>query len=258
MDKLLILLIFFCSSCDDANKSISQSNSRGFYEHCPPAQSMQMNAQPALDHLIITEISPLYAINRSIWFELYNPSTQPITLNKFQLRSQAIFNQQEPTVTSLPNVILEPNQYIVVMSVIPFQLEIQEVHLDSTRSENQAMHQEHGYHDDNLIKLTNSSSTFFWDNKAGFLELLDKETQITIDFVHFGSDLHQPRNTQQWQGDAITRYQHPNEATSLARHFPYRDSNQSHDWSLSTFNTPGGTNLTFPSTDDGQINLTLT
>jgi hypothetical protein len=268
----ILLMSAFLNGCDEQQKLIDvyvdpDPTGLGFYERCAPDEPSDLAIHHNIDHLIITEFSPMTAINRSVWLEIFNPTASPIELSNIQLRSYAIVSDREPTsndiiltptLFNLPENILEPYGHLIIESVISRQVTSNHSTTTGDTISTQLVLGE-PINTDHYIRLSNGAKTFFWRHDAGLIELVDKSTGNTIDFIHFGSDTQTPLSTSQWSGHAIPVYQHANRSktTSTARIVPYQDSDNLADWSLSTFVTRSGANLTFPMVA-GKMDLTLT
>jgi hypothetical protein len=107
---LLTTLFNPLTGCDDTTSTVDAASSGDggggsgsnapYYGHCPES-SEAPSAMTELNHLVITEIAPLKAENRPVWFEIYNLTATPIALNTIQLRAYAVEISQEPNLLML-------------------------------------------------------------------------------------------------------------------------------------------------------------
>ncbi|MBL6735276.1 MAG: hypothetical protein ISP86_05300 [Shewanellaceae bacterium] len=239
----------------------------------PETQAVNCNAQLALkpqalaldqtppSHLLITEISEPRAYNVPLWIELFNPTEQPIDLSTLALRSYAIGDLtapdandviDQPTMFTLPQIQVQPHAYVILYSGVERAVVIQQEHRDGSHDETQA-----GSTIANLnhqIVLISNNTSFFWSQTNGFVELVAKETQQTVDFMRFGDNEEDPLTLNAWLGDAVMTFNNPKRLSSLARVVPYQDTHQAQDWSISYFATAKTLNLATPL---GEGNLLL-
>jgi hypothetical protein len=217
--------------------------------------------QPPPSHLLITEISEPRAYNVPLWIELFNPTEQPIDLSTLALRSYAIGDLtapdandviEQPTTFALPQIQVQPHAYVILYSGVERAVVIHQEHRDGSHDETQS-----GSTIANLnhqIVLISNNTSFFWSQTNGFVELVAKETQQTVDFMRFGDNEEEPLTSNGWRGDAVVTFNNPKRLSSLARVAPYQDTNQAQDWSISYFATSKTLNLATPL---GEGNLLL-
>lgn len=208
-------------------------------------------------HLLITEISEPLAYNMPLWIELFNPTETLIHLNEFQLRSYAIGNLiaptasdvvLQPTTFQMPQVQVPPKSYVTLYSGVERSVEVKHEHRDGTFSVIE-IEPENVSHS---LTIVSGDTSFFWSLTKGFVELVDKNTQQTVDFMRFGDSQVEPLTTNAWVGDAVVSFNNPKRPSSLARLAPYQDTDQSNDWSTSFFTTINTVNLVSP-LDQGNL-----
>jgi hypothetical protein len=180
----------------------------------------------AVSDLLITEISESYYNNSDHWFEIYNTSSVAINMSSYSFKSLA-YNGSIITATfSLPSVLLQPGQYLVVRA-------------NTTGGT---------FTDTNRLVYVDNAGTYPYWNAIGFIELI--KGGITQDFVTFGSST-APITAIEWNGTFATAL--PSVANqfghSLGRNGTNTDTNTAADWYSYSFSTMGGANDVTCTTD---------
>ncbi len=174
--------------------------------------------------LVITEVGNPYWVNYSSWFEVYNPSADPVNLSDFTLRASSVqtsspWNTKIETYT-LPSLDIPGGSYAII------------------RGKTDAMDQINGRQ---IVFIVKNGYQPWW-YVSGFLELI-KNNQ-TVDFVRFGSSIEEP-TTGTWNGGSEVSLPNSDSsvlATSLARDENNTDTDSDSDWSIKALFTPGGPN----------------
>jgi hypothetical protein len=190
--------------------------------------------------LYISEIAANYRETGVAWVELFNNSTQPISLSNYMLRSHGLdFNAKavsgQPVTFVLPSIDVPPKGYFVLAGKVSTSL------LNSNGSA--------------YITDTTGRYVPYWTDSGGFVELLDANG-ITADFVRFGADKTDPVTAKAWSGDNVPAFRtvpdyfasrsldpldnYDRSIVRLTANFKVTRSNE--DWTGVAFPTPGGPN----------------
>lgn len=180
--------------------------------------------------LMITEISSVKYSDDMHWFEIYNASIAPINLSNYTFkargidRASCINNCDSPYQASFnfPSKTIQPGQYMVV----------------------RAQHWDETYADTDKVMYIGDTIRPYWD-AFGYIEIINKQSNTTTDFVLFGSwgniTTPTPLSPEEWSGSyangLTASYNHP-----LKRNAALQDNNNKDDWSTGNFNTPAGPN----------------
>ncbi len=184
--------------------------------------------------LRISEVATHYYSDDVAWFELYNPSSQPIALQDYTLRSSHLDLDSNvaslvPADFALPEVTVPARGYLVVAGRV----------FETLKDNSQ------------MVYVRSGRRIPYW-NGHGSIELL--RTGATVDFVRFGSASAQPSTSDAWRGSPITTLPSgPNEhgrAIVRLHALGMRDTDSSADWSLVNFATPAGPNDVAPDVID--------
>lgn len=198
------------------------SNSSGTITSGSAALTVQ---QSSLTDILISEVSTCYYVDIDCWFEIYNPTASPISLNNYTVKSYGRdwSNATYPlTSFTLPTISIPSGGYAIVSGNY------------SSRSQIGTQN----------IKIRNGSITPYWQG-GGFIELL--KAGYTVDFVVFGNISVSPTTTGKWNGANVAAL--PFSATSygksIVRIYPRTaDTNtySSQDWTSVDWATPAGRN----------------
>ena len=123
--------------------------------------------------LIISEVSSGAAVGDH-WIEIYNPNSVAVDINGARLRSSSNFGSSEFV---LPSTVIPAKGYIVV----------------AAKSARNLVSSHQIAFVDSGIQLP------FW-NANGFVELFDPISNVTIDFVRFGTNTTPPKTSTAWTG----------------------------------------------------------
>jgi uncharacterized protein YjdB len=181
-----------------------------------------------LSNLQISEVSTCYYYNDTCWFEIYNPTSTPINLSGYQIKSTSVNyvsggSTNPQTTFTLPAFVVPATGYIIVTGNT----------LGLTQRGSQ------------IIPLNSGNLVPFW-NANGFIELLDNSGN-SLDFVRFGTSTQNPTTQSAWIGDAVPALASSptNYGKSIVRMYPYNsytDTNTNTDWTSVDWSTPGGRN----------------
>jgi hypothetical protein len=190
------------------------------------ASDISYTFNTANNGLLITEVGESFYLNSSRWFEIYNPSSSAVDMSSYSFKSLAYNGSTvSPATFALPNVLLQPGQYLIVRG-------------NTTGGTIAATNR--------LIYVDNSGTYPYWTT-TGFIELI--KAGVTEDFVTFGS-LYSPITSAEWSGTFATALPSANQFShSIGRNPSNSDSNTSADWSSYSFSTMGGANDVTCSTD---------
>ncbi len=188
--------------------------------------------------LLITEIGGKQHYDAMHWFEVYNASGAAINLNNYTFRTRSINSQacqggncsgSDDDTFNLNDFVIQPGQYAII------------------RGNNW----NNPYDDNERITYVGSENYPYWDS-YGFIELIQKEKNITSDFIVFGDwsfsgGAPAPVTDIAWNGDSYSLappYENngASYAGSMGRKASLKDTNSSEDWAVFNFNTPGGAN----------------
>jgi len=180
-----------------------------------------------LSNFQISEVGTCYYFNVTCWFEIYNPSSAPINLNGYQIKSTSIDfvngGNISPQTFSLPSFSVPASGYIIVSGNIA----------DLAQRGTQVL----GLKSGNIVP--------FW-TANGFIELLDNSGK-TVDFVRFGTSTQNPTTQSAWSGTSVVALASSasDYGKSIVRMYPYNsytDTNTNSDWTAVDWATPGGRN----------------
>lgn len=230
------------------------------YLDCP-APAPAVATQQVIDHLLITEISEPEHYSDALWFELYNPTNQTIQLKDYWFITHAIQNDDTPSADDVKMIpmqfdfpiesTVEPGQHLIVKSAPSQRIQVHSPQSDGSGDHETRVKQATAINFNNVIRILQHNLTFYWSHEASFIEIIRKTDGQTVDFVRFGTNTQTPLQSEQWLSpNAVPSFNHPTRVTSIARRTPYKDTNTLDDWSISLFQTPGGTNLTATLTND--------
>ncbi|MFQ3229654.1 hypothetical protein [Reinekea sp.] len=175
--------------------------------------------------LVINEIGSSYYSNTLRWFELFNGTASTLNLSDFELKSFTINSDTQLTSQgsfTFPATNIAPNQYLIVRA--------QSWTKDYTDT-------------DSIIYLKSGNEYPYW-SAQGYLELIEKVTGDTVDFVAFGGSYLPSGNGASWLGAEATLVSNADSfGQSIGRDANQSDSNSAADW---THYNPG----TFGSVND--------
>ncbi len=188
------------------------------------------NFSTQIDDIKISEVSSSGTLIDSRWIELFNGTNRTVDLADYSIKTQAI---DFDTITdaglkrfSLPSSQLMPGEYLIVQS------RFTRSHWQtSVASSPQWVFMGSGNDD---------IGPFWYQN--GFVELLNKAGDKTVDFVRFGSNLQPPVEESHWSGQQSAPEISTVSGGSLIRKSVGSDSNSALDWQTATFMTPAGVN----------------
>lgn len=186
-----------------------------------PTATPTSTATPAppstgIDHLVINEIAA-DPYSQGSWFEIYNPTSQAISLNDIAVRTQS--QSQKITVSYGLSGSIAANSYLVIAT-----------NNESVAPKNNQQIQYIGTYQDWPV----------WSNDNGSIELV--RNGQTIDFVRFGNSNVQPLTANAWLGGAAPALS-GSASYSLVRYYTQTsDNNTAADWRLVPFGTPAGRN----------------
>jgi hypothetical protein len=230
------------------------------YLDCPVPDPAVSNQQ-VIDHLLITEISEPEHFSDTVWFEIYNPTSQTIQLKDYWFITHAIKSDLTPHIDDVQSIPMQfdfpvessvaPGQHLIVKSATNQLIQKHTPNTNNLAQHETMVKQALVINFDNVIRILHNNLTFYWSHEASFIELIRKTDGQSIDFVRFGTNTQTPLQSTQWLStSAVPSFNHPNRVTSIARRMPYQDTNTIDDWSISLFQTPGHTNLTATLTND--------
>lgn len=198
-----------------------------------PADAGRASDRP----LLISEVATSYYSNDVSWFEVHNPSSAPVRLAGYALRSSSIdlgtgTTSYAPVSFALPDVVVPAKGYLVIASKPADAL-----------------------HDNaQMVYVRQGTSTPFW-NAHGSIELLKEG--LTVDFVRFGTSTAAPQTVDEWIGvNAAALPSGPDEhGKSMVRLYAagMPDTNRAADWALVNFATPAGRNDVAPGVIDSDL-----
>ncbi|WP_084282259.1 carbohydrate-binding protein [Deefgea rivuli] len=169
----------------------------------------------ALDHLMINEVAA-DPTGQGSWFEIYNPTSQAISLNDVSVRIQS--KPLNALSTYALSGTIAAQSYVVVAA-----------NTEATASKKTAQTQYIGNYQDWPI----------W-GADGSVELV--RNNQTIDYVRFGSNATQPMSAAAWQGSPAAALSGTG-SYALVRYYTQTSDNQgAADWRVVPFGTPGGRN----------------
>ena len=180
-----------------------------------------------LANLQISEVGTCYYYYVTCWFEIYNPTSAPINLNGYQIKSTSVdfvnAGNITPQTFSLPSFSVPATGYIVVTG--------------NTADLAQRGTQVLGLKSGNIVP--------FW-TANGFIELLDNSGN-TVDFVRFGTSTQNPTTQSAWSGTSVAALASSasDYGKSIVRMYPYNsytDTNTNSDWTAVDWSTPAGRN----------------
>ncbi|WP_373973892.1 carbohydrate-binding protein [Chitinibacter sp. SCUT-21] len=175
----------------------------------PPANS-------GLDHLVINEIAS-DAYSQGSWFEIYNPTSQSISLNDISARIQSK-TQNSANLYPLSGVI-EANSYLVIAA---------NTEAVAPKKTNQIQY------------IGNYQDWPVWGNDNGAIELV--RNGQTIDFVRFGNNNTSPLTANAWLGGAAPALTGTANYALVRYYTQTSDNNTAADWRIVPFGTPAGRN----------------
>ncbi len=206
--NISFFMLFFISGCMLAPEDKDTSSSES-----------QESSENEIATLLITEVGSTYYIDSSVWFEVYNPSTNTVNLNNYKLRCTGTDTNGATYILeiSLPSLNINPGSYIIVRGK-PYDGLV---------------------NGERIVYVSFEDKYPYWQD-YGFVELIYNNQ--TIDFVKFGSNAAtlNPISPDKWQGEPAAALPF-NYGLSLARDASLEDSNSSNDWKINT-PTPGGPN----------------
>jgi hypothetical protein len=195
--------------------------------------------------LYLSEVAANYRTNGVAWVEVFNNTTQPISLAKFKLRTMGlIINEQEPKCSDQPKTFELPDRpvpaggYHVLAGRVVDYLE------DSETST--YIKDKDGY-------------VPYWTAHCGFVELLSVADGKTVDFVRFGNATTAPKTKKAaaWSGENVkfdpdtVEYYVPSESPDPLDNYDqsivrlsaaFHVTHTKDDWTQVKFPTPGGPN----------------
>ena len=204
--------------------------------NCPPPP------QPRIDRgsLIISEVGSCPYVDSPGWIEVYNPTSNTTYLSSYELRTtgwQYIdpnFFPHSDVTFNLPDITIYPGSYALIRGK-PFDDMV-----DGTA----------------VVHIKNSNGIYpncydFYD-EGGFAELV--RDGVTVDFVRFGPSTVTPTTGGQWlvgTAPALPSTGSDDDIIiSIARDGANTDTDDSTDWAIQDFSTPGGPNdITGPIVD---------
>lgn len=191
------------------------------------AQVTVVTAKDSLG-LIISEIGASAYASSDTWVEIYNPTSDPIDLGSYSLRSTArlgydSWDQYQDVTFELPSIIVEPGSYALLVAAADEAYE----------------------NTDQLVFLKTADDLVpnWAEYDGGFVELIVGGE--TADFVPFGASEAQPTTEGTWSGDPAPdtpEWDYGYQSWSIARRADLRDTNTAADWELRQTATPGGPN----------------
>ena len=176
--------------------------------------------------LVISEVGSTFYFDGICWFEVYNPTSSPITLSDYELRARGISSVNgsapatNPATFTLPSFTVNPGAYIVIGGKVTADV----------------------FNTNKSVYIANSGSIVPYWYGNGFVELL--KAGQTVDFVRFGTDSTTPTTAGEWSTSNAPAFDVSTENSygrSLVR-APGADTNSAADWSARDFATPGGQN----------------
>jgi hypothetical protein len=184
--------------------------------------------------LMLSEVATNHFSDDVGWFEIHNPSSVPLDLGAYTLRSSALdlstrLSYPQPHSFELPSAVIPPGGHLVVAARVY-----------STLKPNAQM-----------VYVRNGTLVPFW-NAHGSLELVRGQT--TVDFVRFGNSTAAPLNANGWRGANVPAL--PSGPAEHGKAIVRRaaggmaDSNGPNDWALVNFATPAGPNDVEPGVTD--------
>jgi type II secretory pathway pseudopilin PulG len=175
--------------------------------------------------LVISEVATCYWANTDCWFEIYNPTSSPIDLASYQVKSTAVDVTNgigSLTTFTLPSLTVPADGYVIISGNVS----------NSAQRGTQ------------MLRVRSGNVSPFWAAN-GFIELLG--AGATVDFVRFGTSAQTPVTASEWTGSSIAAL--PSSATdygkSIVRMYPdtaATDTNAAGDWSSVNWSTPAGRN----------------
>lgn len=219
-----------------AMDSASTANTNIASTSLVPSTPLANSPYPAVsgNDLMIAEVVSNFYSNDVAWFEVYNPTAQPINLSAYALRSGYIDNSSSassltPMAFDLPAVDVPAKGYLVIASRV----------FDKLQNSNQ------------IVYVNKGSAVPYW-NSSGSLELVSGGK--TIDFVRFGASTAAPLTNAEWSGANVAALpsganEHGRSIVRLASG-AMADTNSARDWSLVNFATPSGINDIAPGVTD--------
>ncbi|MEM9103231.1 MAG: Ig-like domain-containing protein [Pseudomonadota bacterium] len=186
-----------------------------------PLEKTQFSFLTAIDHLVISEVGVSYHDEDFVWFEIFNFSSESVKLSDFTMRSGAKRYRDgkidDDKAFNLPNITLHPGEYYVLSS----------------------KHPEGSF--DALSVVKQSEFRPFWST-SGFIEILNKQTGKSIDFVRFGEDQTLPKDLNAWvstqNADSLT-LDNEKQHRVIARYANNQDSNTYSDWVITGYANAG-------------------
>jgi len=203
----------------------------------PVAEAALLNNASASgqgSELMISEVATSYYADDIAWFEVHNPTSAPISLASYQLRSSHLdlntrTSYYVPATFSLPAADVPPGGYLVVAARV----------FNSLKPNAQ------------MVYVREGSTVPYWSS-GGSIELL--RNGATVDFVRFGASPAAPESGAAWAGPAVPALpaganEHGKSIVRLlAAGMP--DTNTGADWALVNFATPAGPNDVAPGVID--------
>lgn len=172
----------------------------------------------AKKQLLISEVSSSQYYDDNRWIELYNGTGKAINLAEFSVKTDAMdlstYLNSGTKAISLPDKIMPEDSYIVIQYRYAFNLWYSNII-------NSEQHIVIG--DNSQISRAN------WNN-SGFVELLNTNTDQTIDFVRFGNSQQTPSSDEHWNVGLMTKFNPNDLGKSLVRSVNNLDSNSVRDW----------------------------
>ncbi len=173
--------------------------------------------------MLISEVGSTYFTNSISWFEVYNPTSIPINLSGYQLRSLGITASNSADITkptwTLPSFSVPAKSYAVIGGNISTNV----------------------FNTNKSVYVLNSPDIVpFW-KAYGFIELT--KAGATVDFVRFGGSSDTPITASAWNGSSAPAlpFTDKDYGKSIVR-APGADTNSAADWSSRDFATPAGPN----------------
>jgi hypothetical protein len=169
--------------------------------------------------LLISEVSSNYLDEAGAWFEIYNSSTQNVSLNGVSLRATGARWQSSLETFSFPaNTQIKAGSYLLVAGKMS----------KSTRPNT-----------DQIVYIGDVFSKPSW-SANGALELV--KDGVTLDFVRFGLSFATPLSANAWPGGSTAALPF-SYGQSLVRLGGMKvNSRSKQDWAVVPFSTPGGPN----------------
>ncbi|HVL75235.1 MAG TPA: hypothetical protein VM406_04405 [Noviherbaspirillum sp.] len=184
--------------------------------------------------LMISEVATNYFSDDIAWFEVYNPTGNPISLAAYELRASHIdittrASSASPARFALPAVTVDPGAYLVIAGRV----------FNALKANSQMVY----VRSENLVP--------FW-TAHGSVELV--RNGATVDFVRFGNSTAAPLSANAWRSGPVPALPSgPNEhGKSIVRLLSAAmpDTNTAADWALVNFATPAGPNDVNPGVTD--------